>query len=82
MENYEQVSWGVQRRGKSRQSSLKIEESAQRSKRAMPNVILIVADDLGIHDITSPYDVGTPNIDSIADNGVNFLNAYAGHATW
>lgn len=48
----------------------------------MPNVILIIADDLGIHDIASPHDVGTPNIDSIADNGVNFLNAYAGHATW
>ncbi len=48
----------------------------------MPNVILIIADDLGIHDITSLRQFETPNIDSIAGNGVNFLNAYAGHATW
>ena len=48
----------------------------------MPNVILIVADDLGIHDVGSSNELETPNIDSIAINGVNFLNAYAGHATW
>ena len=58
------------------------EEATQGTKRSMPNVILIIADDLGIHDITPLRQFETPNIDSIAGNGVNFLNAYAGHATW
>jgi arylsulfatase A-like enzyme len=52
-----------------------------------PNVILILADDLGYNDIS--YNGGgvaggivkTPNIDSIAHNGVNFITAYAGNAT-
>jgi arylsulfatase A-like enzyme len=53
----------------------------------LPNVILIVADDLGMNDI-SLYGGGvaggavpTPNIDSIAKQGVNFSNGYAANAT-
>ena len=46
-----------------------------------PNIILIIADDLGINDISGRTDISTPYIDSIAENGVNFVNAYAGHAT-
>lgn len=52
-----------------------------------PNVILIVADDLGMNDI-SLYGGGvaggavkTPNIDSIARGGVSFANGYAANAT-
>lgn len=51
------------------------------------NVILIVADDLGMNDI-SLYGGGvaggavpTPNIDSIAKQGVSFANGYAANAT-
>ena len=52
-----------------------------------PNVILIVADDLGMNDI-SLYGGGvaggavpTPNIDTIAKQGVSFANGYAANAT-
>jgi arylsulfatase A-like enzyme len=52
-----------------------------------PNVILILADDLGINDI-SLYGGGvaggavpTPNIDAIARQGVRFTTAYAANAT-
>lgn len=46
---------------------------------AAPNVILIYADDLGYGDtrLTSSTSVSaTPNIKSIADNGVNFTKGY------
>lgn len=52
-----------------------------------PNVVLIVVDDLGFNDISfygggvHNGNITTPNIDSIAQNGVYFSNAYAGHAT-
>jgi len=46
-----------------------------------PNVIFIVADDLGYgelsrHDPASASDVPTPHIDSIAENGVRFTSGY------
>jgi arylsulfatase A-like enzyme len=43
-----------------------------------PNIIVIVADDLGYADIGvhGCKDIPTPNIDSIAQNGVRFTNAY------
>jgi arylsulfatase A-like enzyme len=46
-----------------------------------PNIILIIADDLGINDLSGGAGVPTPYIDSIAQNGVTFTKAYAGHAT-
>ena len=52
-----------------------------------PNIILIVADDLGYNDITiSGTGVGngavpTPNIDSIATSGANLTQSYSGNAT-
>ena len=52
-----------------------------------PNVVLILADDLGANDLTfagggvDNGSVPTPNIDSIAREGVSFSNGYAGHAT-
>lgn len=44
-----------------------------------PNVVLIVADDLGWGDITinGAPDIRTPNIDAIARGGVRFTQAYA-----
>ena len=53
----------------------------------LPNIIIILADDLGWNDI-SFYGGGlgngavqTPNIDRIAAEGVHFSNGYAGNAT-
>ena len=48
-------------------------------ERDSPNVLLMVADDLGRYDISfygnSPIE--TPNIDALARQGVSFANAYA-----
>ncbi len=52
-------------------------------KQARPNVIVILADDLGIGDV-SAYKKGilkTPNIDKLANGGVRFTNGYATSAT-
>jgi arylsulfatase A-like enzyme len=52
-----------------------------------PNVVFILADDLGYNDITlngggvAGGTVPTPNIDSIAHQGVTFANGYSGNAT-
>ena len=46
-----------------------------------PNIILILADDLGYADVgvNGCQDVPTPRIDSIATNGVRFTHGYANH---
>jgi arylsulfatase A-like enzyme len=52
-----------------------------------PNVVVIVADDLGYNDLTfagggvANGAVPTPNIDSLARDGVEFTRGYAGNAT-
>src|SRR6185437_5973080 len=52
-----------------------------------PNVLFILADDMGYNDITfhgggvARGAVPTPNIDSIGRQGVDFQNGYAGNAT-
>jgi arylsulfatase A-like enzyme len=52
-----------------------------------PNVVFILADDLGYNDLTfngggiANGAVPTPNIDSIGRDGVVFANGYAGNAT-
>ncbi|MEP2829439.1 sulfatase-like hydrolase/transferase [Parvibaculum sp.] len=52
-----------------------------------PNIIVILADDLGFNDLSfggggvAGGAVPTPNIDSIANDGVVFANGYAGNAT-
>ena len=51
-----------------------------------PNIIVILADDLGINDVTThgaghtDWGVSTPNIDSIARDGARFERGYAGSA--
>ncbi|MBQ9462587.1 MAG: sulfatase-like hydrolase/transferase [Bacteroidales bacterium] len=57
--------------------------SSQEAPHNLPNILLIVADDLGIGDV-SCYGMGrinTPNLDSLASLGVRFTNAYATSAT-
>ncbi len=51
---------------------------AQRAAAQKPNILVIVADDLGYADIgvQGCQDVPTPNIDSLAKNGVRFTNGY------
>ena len=60
---------------------------AGRRRRRPPNIVLILADDLGYNDLTfggggvADGAVPTPNIDSIARDGVTFTNGYTGNAT-
>ncbi len=57
------------------------------ANRRPPNIILIVADDLGYNDIS--FNGGgvaggllkTPNIDAIGHDGASFADGYAGNAT-
>jgi arylsulfatase A-like enzyme len=51
---------------------------AQRRPAQKPNILVIVADDLGYADIgvNGCQDVPTPHVDSIAKNGVRFTNGY------
>ncbi len=46
-----------------------------------PNIIFIYADDLGYGDLGSygQQDIKTPNLDRMADEGMLFTQAYAGH---
>jgi N-acetylgalactosamine-6-sulfatase len=52
---------------------------ALRAQNRPPNVVLIIADDLGWGDISAngAPDIRTPNIDSIAKKGVRFTQSYA-----
>ena len=51
--------------------------STQRPRQA-PNIVVIVADDLGVGDVGfSGAAVNTPNIDDLATHGVVFANAYS-----
>jgi arylsulfatase A-like enzyme len=49
---------------------------------AKPNIVYIMADDLGYADIScyGRREYKTPNIDSLATNGIKFLQAYANSA--
>jgi arylsulfatase A-like enzyme len=61
--------------------------NAPRADGNPPNIVLIVADDLGYNDISlngggvAGGIVKTPHIDSIARNGIDFQRSYAGNAT-
>lgn len=52
-------------------------------KETTPNVIVILADDLGFGDVSAygSKTINTPNIDRIANEGVCFYNGYATSAT-
>jgi arylsulfatase B len=53
-------------------------DSAAAARAGRPNVIVIVADDLGYAELgcQGGKDIRTPHIDSIAQNGVRFTSAY------
>jgi arylsulfatase A-like enzyme len=56
--------------------------SSQATQPRKPNIVFILADDLGYGDI-GPYgqrQILTPNLDRLAAQGVRFTNAYAGAA--
>ncbi|MDW7692450.1 sulfatase-like hydrolase/transferase [Flammeovirgaceae bacterium SG7u.111] len=46
-----------------------------------PNMIVIIADDLGYNDVgfNGSKEIQTPNLDRLADNGVVFTNGYVTH---
>ncbi|MBQ7195428.1 MAG: sulfatase-like hydrolase/transferase [Bacteroidales bacterium] len=56
---------------------------AAAAQNQQPNVLLIVADDLGMGDVSAygSETISTPNIDRIGQMGVLFTNAYATSAT-
>ncbi|MBX3492617.1 MAG: sulfatase-like hydrolase/transferase [Parvibaculum sp.] len=62
------------------------EVAAEAAGKRPPNIVFILADDLGFNDISyfgggaAGGIVETPHIDSIARNGVNFSRGYAGTA--
>ncbi len=58
--------------------------SLDRSRRAAddpPNILLILADDLGYHDVSfnGATEIRTPHIDRLAKEGVVFANGYVAH---
>ena len=61
--------------------------AAEPAAKRPPNIVLILADDLGYNDLTvsgggvAGGAVPTPNIDSIAHQGVNLTRGYSGNAT-
>lgn len=60
------------------------EKKAESVEKSKPNVLIILADDLGYGDLSSfnpNSKISTPNIDAIAENGMKFTNAHAA-GTW
>jgi arylsulfatase A-like enzyme len=67
---YQEIEW-------SRQELPRNESSMS----AQPNIIIILADDLGYNDLFGGAGAATPHIDKLRQSGVWFDQAYAGHAT-
>jgi len=60
----------------------RISASSLVSAQQKPNLIVIMADDLGYGDVgyNGCKDIPTPNIDALAKNGVQFSNGYAAYS--
>jgi N-sulfoglucosamine sulfohydrolase len=59
------------------------QDNGQKNKPESPNVVLIVSDDHGTHDLGcygNPV-IHTPNLDKLADKGIRFTNAYCTSAS-
>ena len=58
-------------------------QEARNDSSQKPNVIYLIADDLGIGDLScyGATKVSTPNIDRLAGQGMQFTNAYATSST-
>ena len=56
--------------------------SKNKSMNVRPNVILLLADDLGYNELGSYGQeiIATPNLDQLAKDGLRFTNFYAGNA--
>jgi len=57
--------------------------TSDQSRFSHPNVVIIMADDLGYGDVSSYNEnsvVNTTNIDALAANGIKFTNAHSPHA--
>ena len=55
--------------------------SARAAEDSRPNIVILLADDLGFADLGSfGGEIATPNIDALADAGVRFTNFYT-HAS-
>ena len=63
-------------------AALALGEVRAASVRARPNIVFIVADDLGYADVAcyGRRDISTPNIDGLAHGGVRLLQAYSNSA--
>ncbi|MEQ9411295.1 MAG: sulfatase-like hydrolase/transferase [Fuerstiella sp.] len=59
-------------------------DKAQReSERALPNILLILADDLGFSDLGCyGGEIATPNLDSVAEQGLRFTQFYNTARCW
>lgn len=57
--------------------------NAQKHEKKLPNILVILADDLGYGDVScyGAKHISTPNIDRLAKNGLRFTNGYATSAT-
>lgn len=58
-------------------------QEAKSDQPQKPNVIYLIADDLGIGDLScyGATKISTPNIDRLAGQGMQFTNAYATSST-
>ncbi|MFC2137801.1 arylsulfatase [Bacteroidota bacterium] len=64
------------------QKSVEKKKSAEKSDNQKPNIIFIIADDLGYNDLGcyGQQIIKTPNIDTLAAQGLKFTQFYAGSA--
>ena len=64
-------------------SSLVISSCSEKNNERNPNIVFILADDLGYGDLSclNPESkISTPNIDKLARDGITFTDAHSGSA--